>query len=1393
MDMKRSIVVLCFLIGSCGYKSEDVPAGERDGGIGEAEGHSRDFSLFKPDQSPWYYSEWAERTSDVGKLSFFLQDKQGYFWGVNEKDHLIRYNGYDIKDFHNGKLIEDENSFNCTSVVTIFEDSRGYIWLESGCGLYRYDPELERFTNLSVAVTNDTGVTPRLYHSIIEDQDGLIWIGTQAGVFYYDYATDRFSFVRGGLFHALLLFEDEKGAIWNGSSVYEMRLSSISKDSFKVNERLTVPKRLNKYTLAGFRVDYARRLPSSKEIYFAVLTGQPVLFDPGAKQIIDLDKILEDGEIITAPCKGKSAEIILGTSRGRIITYDSATNSFRPLVHASIGKEIESLLIDQNSNLWVQTNDPFPQLYQVKPSSTGMSSSLFPRAHQRPNGNPDYLANIGGEVYFVYPDQLIPVKEAGEAIDLNFSFPEDVYLYKFITTPENELWLAAYGFAPTKTYYLKLDRDFNILYKRECLHHIEKDCFGDHLQGLTLDDDNNLWVSGWAGIISLNPDTDSMQVFSAKVYSTDTINLLKDQRTFSIQYAADHIWVGHYSKGISKYSLSTKTFNHYDSLVVGGVPLYERIVTDIYKDKNDDVWIATDKGFFRYMSELDSFKVYSMVDGLGENEITNILEDQHGQLWVVTWSTINKFDREKERFYAFDINLLSNWGIKNSSIIRDREGILYLSKTDAGIIRINPDQLQINRKAPPLLLEAFLLSNVPVFVSDQTGVLDKHFNLTDDITLTYDQNIFTIRYAAREFDQQDKINFAFQLEGFDRDWQYVEKKREATYTNLPPKAYTFKVKCQNEHGFWGEPRSLSITVLPPWHRTWLAYFLWVAIVLGSIYWLYRFQLTRRLAQAETRRLKELDVVKTRLYTNITHEFRTPLTIINSTANSLLAQADYAMRENLKRIQRSGRQLLNLVDQMLDLAKLESGKLTVNWIQGNVIVFLKYLLESFHSLAEAKNISLHFQSGEESLLMDFDAEKLQQIVSNLLSNAIKFTAEGGHVRLAVTVENSAPNSTGFGMAGRRPSAVKAVLLTVTDNGRGIPPQQLDKIFERFYQVDDSATRHGEGTGIGLTLTRELVKLLEGKITVESELDRGTTFSVLLPIRNTAPMAESLPDVDPAGITGARNWETAASVSAHHSLGDGGPTLLIIEDNPDVVYYLSTLLRRDYHLLIAPNGKKGLELAWQELPQLILCDVMMPEMDGYEVTRRLKEDLATSHIPIILLTARADFDSRMEGLELGADAYLTKPFEERELKVRLKKLLENRKRLREFYTSGAFFSQGAAPSSAQGPKDREFFQQLLSTIKAHLDDPSFKAEMLCQALYMSYATCLRKVKAVTGMTINEYIRQIRIHRAAERLLESPGQAIVSIAGEVGFVSGAHFSREFAKVMGCSPREYRRRGRG
>jgi signal transduction histidine kinase/DNA-binding response OmpR family regulator len=660
-------------------------------------------------------------------------------------------------------------------------------------------------------------------------------------------------------------------------------------------------------------------------------------------------------------------------------------------------------------------------------------------------------------------------------------------------------------------------------------------------------------------------------------------------------------------------------------------------------------------------------------------------------------------------------------------------------------------------------------------VSDQTGVLDKHFNLTDDITLTYDQNIFTIRYAAREFDQQDKINFAFQLEGFDRDWQYVEKKREATYTNLPPKTYTFKVKCRNEHGFWGEPRSLSITVLPPWHRTWPAYFLWAAIVLGSIYRLYRFQLTRRLAQAETRRLKELDTVKTRLYTNITHEFRTPLTVILGMADRVTDDPKDWFSEGMRMIKRNGRRLLLLVNQMLDLARLESGSLAVNSIQADVVSYLRYIHESFHSFAEVNGISLHFRSAEEEVWMDYDPGKLLDIFSNLISNAVKFTPAGGQVHLQIETI--------------RQDAGAALQVEVKDTGIGIAEKDLPNIFDRFYQVDDTSTRKGEGTGIGLALAKELVKLLGGRIDVVSQEGKGATFIVLLPITNQAAHAPS-PVAEEIRSNVLPFIEKPDAPSKTPAANPDRPLLLIIEDNLDVIRYLSTLLEKDYQLITATDGQAGIDKALEYIPDIIISDVMMPEKDGFEVCNTLKQDERTSHIPIILLTAKADADSRLTGLRKGADDYLAKPFNKEELNVRMHNLIELRRKLQQRY--GRLAAGQRPEESVEYQMEDQFLQKVRSAVEAQLTDPEFDIAELAKKVNMSRSQLFRKLKALTDKSPSLFVRSIRLQQARSLLISSDLN-ISQVAYEVGFNDPAFFSRTFQEEYGTSPSEFRKEKRG
>ncbi|MEL6276570.1 MAG: hybrid sensor histidine kinase/response regulator, partial [Bacteroidota bacterium] len=453
----------------------------------------------------------------------------------------------------------------------------------------------------------------------------------------------------------------------------------------------------------------------------------------------------------------------------------------------------------------------------------------------------------------------------------------------------------------------------------------------------------------------------------------------------------------------------------------------------------------------------------------------------------------------------------------------------------------------------------------------------------------------------------------------------------------------FNVKAANGDGVWSdEVTSLEVTIAPPWSRTTFAYVLY-GLLFGLILWYYRRVQIRRLQlkyeleseQQEAERLKEMESFRSRLYTNITHEFRTPLTVILGTSERL--EAAHPKLKQLSLIRRNGKNLLNLVNQMLDLAKVEHNKLQIDYQQGEVLQYLRYITESYYSVANVNNVLLKLESDKAEIWMDYDAEKLRQIISNLISNAIKYTPSGGRVVLKAKQEND------------------QLQIEVRDSGQGIPADQLPYIFDRFYQVDNDISKSG-GTGIGLALTRELVTLLEGSISVESQVGQGSAFTVLLPVRREAAVRDSAPVVEELSV-----GNTAPElVAAKGEQLQDAPTLLIVEDNLDVVEFLTLCLEPHYQLVFAYNGQAGIEKAFALSPDLILSDVMMPEKTGYDLTETLKQDERTSHIPIVLLTAKADLESRIKGLKHGADVYLPKPFHQEELLVNLDNLLKLRKK-------------------------------------------------------------------------------------------------------------------------------------
>ncbi len=654
--------------------------------------------------------------------------------------------------------------------------------------------------------------------------------------------------------------------------------------------------------------------------------------------------------------------------------------------------------------------------------------------------------------------------------------------------------------------------------------------------------------------------------------------------------------------------------------------------------------------------------------------------------------------------------------------------------------------------------------------------------------LSFAENTLRFSYSAPSFDDESKTEYQYRLEGYDENWSKWTTEPHKDYTKLPAGAYRFLVRAKNIYQHVGSTASFEFKILPPFYQTWWAYCFYALLFIGAGYALRQFELRRlRRKQAqemehlELNKLKELDHLKSRFFADISHEFRTPLTVISGMADLIEQPA-----KSKELIMRNSEGLLRLVNQMLDLAKLESGQLKLDLAQADVVPYVQYLTESFQSLAAKKNIRLAFTTATDRVMMDFDEKKLESIVSNLLHNAIKFSKENGKINLHLRRENG------------------QLLLKVKDNGIGIPPDELPHIFERFYQVkgDVSAVSHAKsvanstdgavGSGIGLALTKELVELMGGEIRVTSADPAtgsgGTEFTVSLPIRQNAPLAVTdatahlTPPVFPAG--GDLFSQEVFAPSENEDL----PLLLLIEDNDDVAFYIQTSLQGRYAVMRAANGAIGIEKALEIIPDIIISDVMMPEKDGFEVCQTLKNDERTCHIPIVLLTAKADVQSRLEGLGVGADAYLSKPFLKEELFIRLEKLVELRRRLQEKYAGRDFVALAAeAPSPAVANPDDAFLKRATRLILDHLDDALYGNEELARAMTMSESSLNRKVKAITDKTLSLFIRSVRLQQG-KTLLQTTDLTVSEIAYAVGFTDPFYFSRTFSQEFGAAPSSFR-----
>ena len=842
-------------------------------------------------------------------------------------------------------------------------------------------------------------------------------------------------------------------------------------------------------------------------------------------------------------------------------------------------------------------------------------------------------------------------------------------------------------------------------------------------------------------------------------------NLFAEVSQFHLSPTTNTLFMATYGNGLYELNMEGEIVQHFiDSEPAGPISL----CLSLYEDDNQQLWIGQIEGLSKM--DLVSRKL-SKVPYQGETSfesvsVYSIQSENELFAWLGTNKGLYRLNVKTGKIRNFKmISSLDHIEFNRLASHQSSDGHLYFGSTE-GLYVFHPDTLLNEAQVD----ERFQveLSRYSLFDNRDDTLIHKFENLAS--TSSFDiypfHKYLSLEVFVPDYRQTDKITYTYWLEGYEQSWSLPSISNNVRYDNLPSGEYTLHVRGGITPDYYeGSERQFKIIVHEIWYKTKWAYLAYLSILLGLVYWFNRFQITRQLDKAEAKRLKELDSLKSRLYTNITHEFRTPLTVIMGITDNIKGHG-----KERELIQRNSRNLLNLINQLLDLSKLDAGSLKVNLINGDIVRYIQYLTESFHSMAREKEIQLTFYPEIKELYMDYDEVQIQHILYNLLSNALKFTPEDGKVIIhlqKIEVDDS-----------------PYLQIKISDTGIGISAANLPHIFDRFYQVESPQHLNERGTGIGLAITKELVEKVNGVISVSSDLGEGTQFQILIPIYQSAKRIKDRDYALPSdtSIKVAPEKTSILEKELDGTVSSNLPSILVIEDNKDVRTYINTILKTDYQIVLAKNGQDGIEKAFESIPDLIISDVMMPIKSGYEVCDVLKNDERTSHIPVILLTAKASIEDRIEGLKGGADAYLTKPFNKEELLIRIDKLIEVRKSLQERYSLESF-SFDQQNLKKEPSLDEIFLQKLRKVVVDRMNDEKLAVVDLCRAANLSNMQVNRKLKALTGKTPSRFIRSIRLNKA-KTLLQSTTLNISEVAYEVGFNDPHFFSRVFSEEFGHPP---------
>ncbi len=1307
------------------------------------------------------------------QIQNIYQDQKGWMW-LGTSQGLSRFDGYQFVNFLYSE--DDSLSLSGTLVRVICEDKHGNLLVgtENG-GLNVFDRELEVFyhpyENHPLFKDKEVSV-----NDIQEDVEGNLWLGTNNNVLLVDTLGNVSTMSQSGACVSLagefvrVLQFDQSGKLWVGTNAGVFVINP--KDQSVEPVQLPIKDQRDEI--------WEIFLDPDGSIWIGTYSNGAFVVDPVSKEVesVKLEPKYERTKTVRSISAGAFGNYWIGT-RGGVYVYhkkDGMTAFYRHDGREQtslINNSVLDILHDQRGETWIGTRGGLNLLAKSK--------QVFHNYSSHPSDESDQYLN-SAIVYAFWIDDENRIWIGTEDGGVN------------IYDPKTELY----------TYLMANPNDPNTI-SRNCVK-----AFQDDRRG-------NLWIGTFLGGIDvLNLNTRQIKHYKADPSRSGT---LADNRVWD--FLLDHdgnIWVGT-SAGIDRFDWQTDRFIHYPQLA--GEEQVNWIEQDSYnniwlgttdeviiyhaeskkmtrfnehsrsfmEDSSGRFWITTlDRGIAQYSSISGAIRYYNVDDGLSNNQALCILEDNFQKLWISTSNGLSKFDLIDETFQ----NYTSKDGLRNNQFsygaaYKKADGNLLFGGV-SGFNRFNPAEVKSADNDVPLVLTDFRVFNKKVDVgSGKKTILKKSISETSHLVLPYDQNVFTLEFAALNFVNSENNLYSYYLEGFDKEWNEPSRSRAATYTNLDPDDYVLHIKRfvpGDEQA--GSELQLLITVLPPfWKTVWFRAL--ILMVIGVlIYFLIQFFLYREkikneliLERMRARKLHELDMLKLKFFTNISHEIRTPLTLILAPLEKLIAQklSPEDVRAHLDIMYRNTRHLDRLINQLLDFRKLDSGNLRLELRQGDIVAFVSDIVASFQGYAEDKGIQLNFKSLKKHLIAQFDTDKIEKILNNLLTNAFKFTDKGGRISVNLSLVFDAREED----LSTENTDREFIEITVRDTGKGISQTNASKIFNRFFQASEKEVQ--TGAGIGLSFVKELVKLHRGEIFVVSKPGKGSKFTFRIPYEDESVEFMAVNGVEQE-VHEVEGTTVIVSTQAVDTLNSR--IMLIVEDNPDVRTLVRSHFASKYQVLEAGDGREGWNLALATVPDVIVSDVLMPDVDGYEFCKKVKKDERTSHIPVLLLTALHSKEHEIKGLSSGADDYITKPFDLPILQTKIENMLSIRDSLKQKYSGEITLQPRNIIISSP---EEKFLHKAVEVVENNIADAELDIERFAQEVGVSRMQLYRKLNALTDMTVKEFIRSIRLKRATQLIMQG-AMTVSEIAYAVGFKDLSHFRKCFRQMYGMTATEYKQK---